>query len=285
MNTIKTWILLASLTALFMTIGGVLGGENGLLLALIFSIVMNIGSYWFSDKLVLRLYGAKEIKRGNLYTLTKKLAKRAKIPTPKLYIIENNQANAFATGRNPQNASVAINTGLINMLSETEISGVIAHELAHIRNRDTLVMTITATLAGAITSLINFSMFFGISATSEDNDRGNIFLTLIIAFLAPFAAMLVQMAISRTREYSADRVGALICKNPLALASALEKIEQSVHQNTQKINQGTAHLFIINPLHNNKMDNLFSTHPNTKNRILKLKQLDKMIKKKTKKTI
>lgn len=275
MNIIKTALLLAALTALFGWIGLMLGGQQGMVIALIVAAAMNIGSYWFSDKIVLKMYGAQPVERGGLYDMTYELAQRANMPMPKVYIIQNSQPNAFATGRNPQNAAVAVNTGLMDILNERELAGVVAHELAHIKNRDTLIMTITATIAGAISMLANFAMFFGgnSSSNSEENNSPNPIVAMLVMFLAPMAAMLVQMAISRTREYSADRTGAEICGDPEALASALMKLEQSasrIDNHIAEANPATAHMFIINPLHANRMDNLFSTHPNTQNRIQEL---------------
>jgi len=272
MNTMKTFILLAGMTALFGGIGFMLGGEQGMIMALVFAGVMNIGSWWFSDKMVLGLYGAKQIKSGPIYNMTLELVQRANMPMPRVYIIENAQPNAFATGRNPQNGAVAVTTGIMNILDDREMRGVIAHELAHIKNRDTLTMTITATIAGAISMLANFAMFFG---GGRDRPAGMIG-TIAVMILAPLAASLVQMAISRVREYSADKDGAEICGDPMALASALQKLEQAagrVDNHVAEQNPATAHMFIINPLHVRKMDNLFSTHPNTANRIKALQDM------------
>lgn len=268
----KTFILLAAMTALFGGIGFMLGGEQGMIMALVFAGVMNIGSWWFSDKMVLGLYGAKQIKSGPIYNMTLELVQRANMPMPRVYIIENAQPNAFATGRNPQNGAVAVTTGIMNILDDREMRGVIAHELAHIKNRDTLTMTITATIAGAISMLANFAMFFG---GGRDRPAGMIG-TIAVMILAPLAASLVQMAISRVREYSADKDGAEICGDPMALASALQKLEQAagrVDNHVAEQNPATAHMFIINPLHVRKMDNLFSTHPNTANRIKALQDM------------
>lgn len=273
MNMVKTAILLAGLTALFGWAGWAIGGESGMVIALGFAALTNIGSYWFSDKIVLRMYGAREINSGPVYDQTRALAAAADLPMPRVYIIDNPQPNAFATGRNPQNAAVAVNTGLLSILTPRELSGVIAHELAHIKNRDTLTMTVTATIAGAISMLAHFGLFFG---GHNNNRQGNAIATLLVMILAPLAAMLVQMAISRTREYSADRIGAEICGDPLALAGALEKLQQSarrVPNLAAENNPATAHMFIINPLHTHKVDNLFSTHPNTANRVAALRQM------------
>jgi heat shock protein HtpX len=268
----KTFMLLAALTGLFGGIGFMLGGEQGMIIALLFAAVMNIGSWWFSDKMVLKLYGAKQITSGPVYNMTSELARRADLPMPRVYIIENKQPNAFATGRNPQNGAVAVTTGIAHILDDRELRGVIAHELAHIKNRDTLTMTITATIAGAISMLANFAMFFG---SSRDRPGGAI-ATIAVMILAPLAASLVQMAISRVREYSADKDGAEICGDPMALASALQKLEavsMRVDNYVAEQNPATAHMFIINPLHMRSMDNLFSTHPNTENRVKALEKL------------
>lgn len=271
MNIFKTAILLAGLTALFGWAGWTIGGQSGMVIALAIAAAMNIGSYWFSDKIVLKMYGARQIHDGPLYQMTHNLAMRAGLPMPRVFIIDSPQPNAFATGRNPQNAAVAVNTGLMDILNERELAGVVAHELAHIRNRDTLIMTVTATIAGAISMLANFGMFFG-AGGGQNGERqgGNLLIGLAIMILAPLAAMLVQMAISRTREYSADKLGAEICGDPLALAGALKKLEASATRIDNPVaenNPATAHMFIINPLHARKIDNLFSTHPNTSNRI------------------
>lgn len=272
----KTFILLAGLTALFGWIGMMLGGQSGMVIALVIAAAMNIGSYWFSDKIVLKMYGARPVESGPLYEMTRALASRADLPMPRVYLIDNPQPNAFATGRNPQNAAVAVNTGLMDILTERELAGVVAHELAHIKNRDTLIMTVTATIAGAISMLANFAMFFGGGSHNGERQGGNALIGLLIMFLAPLAAMLVQMAISRTREYSADKTGAEICGDPLALAGALQKLEQSANRIDNHIaeaNPATAHMFIVNPLHAHRVDNLFSTHPNTQNRIKELELL------------
>jgi heat shock protein HtpX len=220
MNYFKTFILIAALTAFFGAIGYMVGGQGGMMVALVMAAVMNIGSYWFSDSIVLKMYKAEPVTGGGLYNLVEQLANRAGLPMPRVYIIDNPQPNAFATGRNPSHAAVAVNTGLINMMSEDELAGVLAHELTHIKNRDTLTMTITATLAGAIGMLSNIVMFTG--ARSSDGRR-NPLIGLVVMILAPLVASIIQMTISRTREYAADKGGAEICGNPLALASALAK--------------------------------------------------------------
>lgn len=275
MNTLKTFILLAGLTALFGWAGWMIGGESGMVIALGFAAISNIGAFWFSDKIVLSMYGAKQIKSGTLYNMVFDLAQRASLPMPRVYIIESAQPNAFATGRSPSHAAVAATRGIIDILNERELRGVMAHELAHIKNRDTLTMTVTATIAGAISILANFA--FWLVPAGGDRDRpAGIWGSLIVMILAPLAAMLVQMAISRTREYSADTGGAEICGDPLALATALQKLEAAAHRIPNYMaeqNPATAHMFIVNPLHLNRMDNLFSTHPNTQNRVRELERL------------
>jgi heat shock protein HtpX len=275
MNYAKTALLLAGLTGLFMAVGFLLGGQSGMLLALVIAAATNLFAYWNSDRMLLGMYGAQEVDRTtapDLYTMTEQLAARAGLPMPRLYIIHEDQPNAFATGRNPENAAVAVNTGLLNLMSREEVAGVIAHELAHIKNRDTLIMTITATVAGAISMIANFGLFF--SGSRENNNQGpGIIASLALMILAPLAAMVVQMMISRTREYAADRLAGEIVGNPLWLASGLQRLEQGVHaiQNARaEYNPATAPLFIINPLSGARMDNLFSTHPNTQNRVAAL---------------
>ncbi|MEN3376131.1 MAG: heat shock protein HtpX [Hyphomicrobiales bacterium] len=276
MNYVRTAILLAGLTALFMGVGYLIGGPTGAMIALIVAAAMNLFGYWNSDRMVLSMYGAQEVDARtapDLYALVQQLAGRANLPMPRVFIIDSPQPNAFATGRNPQHAAVAVSAGLMNSLTRDEAAGVIAHELAHVKNHDTLTMTITATIAGAISMLAQFGMFFG---GNRDSNNGGIVGTLAMVILAPLAAMLVQMAISRTREYAADRMGAEIVGEPRHLASALAKIENAAHQipNQQaEQNPATAHLFIINPLSGQRMDNLFSTHPATENRIAALEQL------------
>ncbi len=275
MNMTKTAILLAAMTALFMGIGFMIGGEGGAAIAFLIAAGMNVFAYWNSDKMVLRMHGAREVterEAPNYVRLVQRLAENADLPMPRTYIIETAQPNAFATGRNPENAAVAATTGLLNMLTPEELAGVMAHELAHIKNRDTLTMTVTATLAGAISMLANFALFFG----NNRNNAGGLIGTLAIMILAPMAAALVQMAISRTREYSADQLGAEICGRPMWLASALQRIENGaarIDNDAAERNPATAHMFIINPLHAHKRDSLFSTHPATANRIAKLQAM------------
>jgi heat shock protein HtpX len=277
MNYLRTAILLAGLTALFMGVGFLIGGESGALLALVFAGGMNFFAYWNSDRMVLSMHGAQEVDAASapdLHRLVGELAKNAGLPMPRVYLMDNPQPNAFATGRNPENAAVAVTTGLLQSLDREEVAGVIAHELAHIYNRDTLTMTITATIAGAISMLAQFGMFFG--GHNRENNHMGIVGTLAMAILAPIAAMLVQMAISRTREYAADNLGGRISGEPMALASALAKISsiaQQVPNETAEQSPATAHLFIVNPLSGERMDNLFATHPAPENRIAALEQL------------
>jgi heat shock protein HtpX len=275
MNYFKTALLLAGLTALFMAVGALIGGEAGMLIALVFAAAANVFSYWNADKLVLAINGATEVdEKGapTLFRIVRDLASRAGLPMPHVYVMESPQPNAFATGRNPEHAAVCATTGLLAMLNEDEIRGVLAHELAHVKNRDTLTMTITATLAGAISMLANFGLFFG---GSRDNNSG-VLGTIAAVLLAPLAAMIVQMAISRSREYEADRGGAAISGKPLALASALRKLDDAARQIPNlaaEANPAAAHLFIVNPLSGARMDNLFSTHPSTENRIAALEAM------------
>ena len=275
MNIIKTGVLLAAMTALFMAVGYAIGGQTGMMIAFIIAAAMNFLNYWKSDQMVLRMHNAVEVDERNapeFYEIVKRLAEAAELPMPAVYIINTHQPNAFATGRNPENSAVAASTGLLESLTMEEVAGVMAHELAHIQNRDTLTMTITATFAGAISMLANFAMFFG---GSRDRPGGFIG-TLVLMIAAPFAASIVQMAISRTREYAADKRGAEICGNPIWLASALEKIasgSQRIPNHAAEKNPATAHMFIINPLGQFRRDNLFSTHPDTQNRIAALENL------------
>jgi heat shock protein HtpX len=275
MNMMRTAMLMAAMTALFLVVGAMLGGQTGMLLALAFAAATNLFAYWNSDKLALAANGAQEIQRADapdLYDMVAELAGRAQLPMPRVYVIHEDQPNAFATGRNPENAAVAVNTGLMAMLTRQELAGVIAHELAHIKYRDTLTMTITATLAGAISSIAQWGLLFGGNRSNGPGVIGSIAL----AILAPLAAMLVQMAISRSREYAADRLGAEICGDPNALAGALAKIShgaQVIPNENAEANPAMAHMFIVNPLTGQGMDNLFSTHPNVENRIAALQAL------------
>jgi heat shock protein HtpX len=279
MNHLKTFVLLAALTALFGAVGLWLGGVNGMLIALVVVGAMNLFSYWNADKIVLRLYRAQPVDETHPNAMVRvyvtdvlEMAEGAGLPRPKVAIIPNDQPNAFATGRDPKNAAVCATTGLLDMLTREEVRAVMAHELAHVKNRDTLTMTVTATVAGAISALANFALIFG-----GDRDRpGGIVGTIALMLLAPMAAALVQMAISRSREYEADRVGAEIAGDPHALASALQKIEahaRRVVNHTAERNPASAQLFIINPLSGQGADNLFSTHPATGNRVRALMEL------------
>ncbi len=278
MNLVRTAMLLAFMTALFMVVGFMIGGRSGMMIAFVVAAGMNFFSYWNSDRMVLSAYRAQEVDERNapeFFAIIRDLARNAGLPMPKVYLYDSPQPNAFATGRNPENAAVAASTGLLSALSPEEVAGVMAHELAHVQSRDTLTMTITATLAGAISMLGNFAFFFGGNRENNNNPLG--FVGVLLAMIvAPMAAMLVQMAISRTREYSADRRGAEICGNPLWLASALGKIARgasNIPNYDAERNPATAHMFIINPLTGAGMDNLFSTHPNTDNRIAALQEM------------
>jgi heat shock protein HtpX len=278
MSFFRTAILLAALTALFMGVGFLVAGQSGMVIAFLVAAAMNLFAYWNSDKMVLSMYGAHEADERSapeLYALVRQLAQQAGLPMPRVYIMDNPQPNAFATGRNPDHAAVAVTTGLLKTLSKEELQGVLAHELGHIKNRDTLTMTITATIAGAISMLANFGFYFG---GGRNNNSGGVGLigTLLLVILAPIAAGLVQMGISRGREYEADRFGAETTKRPLWLASALTKIASAAKQIPNppaERNPATAHIFIVNPLSGARMDNLFSTHPNVENRIARLTDL------------
>jgi heat shock protein HtpX len=275
---LRTAILLAGLTALFMAVGYLLGGAAGALTALIFAMAMNLFTYWNADRMVLSSYDAQEVDAGSapeFVGLVAELARRAGLPMPRVYVIDNPQPNAFATGRNPSHAAVAATTGLLSMLTRDEAAAVISHELGHVRNHDTLLMTVTATLAGAISMLAHFGFHLG-GGSRDGNSGVGLLGTLATIILAPLAAMLVQMAISRTREYAADAAGAEISGKPEALASALAKIDAAARQIENvpaEENPATAHMFIINPLSGARMDSLFSTHPATENRIAALREI------------
>ncbi|MER9104364.1 zinc metalloprotease HtpX [Mesorhizobium sp. M0239] len=276
MNTIRTAMLLAAMTALFMGVGFLIGGTGGMMIALLIAAGTNLFSYWNADKMVLSMNRAVEVDERNApeyYAIVQAMAKQAGLPMPKTYLIDNPQPNAFATGRNPQNAAVAASTGLLQALTPEEVAAVMAHELAHVQHRDTLTMTIVATFAGAISMLGNFAFFF---SGNRDNNPFGFVGVLVAMIVAPFAAMVVQMAVSRTREYEADRRGAEICGHPLWLASALDKIARGaerIRNPDAERNPATGHLFIINPLHGERMDSLFSTHPATENRIAALQAM------------
>jgi heat shock protein HtpX len=274
MSFARVALMLAGMTGLFLAVGYLIGGQGGMVIALLLAGGMNVFAYWNSDKMVLRMHNAREVDARaapDLYGIVHQLTQRANMPMPKVYVIDTPQPNAFATGRNPDHAAVAATRGLIEMLTPEELAGVMAHEIGHIRNRDTLTMTITATIAGAVSMLANFALFFG-----GNRNAGGIIGSLALAILAPMAAGLVQMAISRTREYSADQAGAEISGHPMWLASALEKIENYAHRSRNdyaEANPATAHMFIINPLSGEGRDSLFSTHPATANRVAALKKL------------
>ena len=274
MGYVKTGILMAAMTGLFLAMGYVIGGPTGALIALAVAAGMNLFTWWKSDTMVLRMHNAREVDAytaPELQQIVMELARNADMPTPKIYVIQNDQPNAFATGRNPDNSAVAATTGLLERLSRDEIAAVMAHELAHIRNYDTLTMTVTATFAGAISMLANFAMFF-----RGGNNRQNPIALIAMMILAPMAAAVVQMAVSRSREYEADRMGAEICGNPLWLASALQRIQgfaSQIDNASAERNPATAHMFIINPLHAFKRDKLFSTHPATENRVAALQEM------------
>ena len=280
-NWIKTFVLMAGITALFGAVGAAVGGGTGMMLALLVAGGMNVYAYWFSDKAVLKMYGAQEVNAENnygegqfrnYYNMVKELAENAQLPMPKVYVINEQQPNAFATGRNPEHAAVAATVGIMQTLSERELRGVMAHELAHVKHRDTLISTISATVAGAISSIAQFGMFFG--GRGGDGERSiSPIVSMLMMFLAPMAAGLIQMAISRSREYEADRVGAEISKDPKALADALTKISNYAHQipnQTAEAHPETGQMMIINPLAGISFDSLFSTHPKTEERVRRL---------------
>jgi heat shock protein HtpX len=286
-NHTRTFILIAVIVALFVGVGHLIGGPQGALMAFLLAGALNFYAYWNSDKIVLRIYNAQEITshlHPEFYRIVQTLAQKASLPMPRVYIIDSPQPNAFATGRNPQNAAVAATTGLLRLLDSRQISGVMAHELAHIANRDTLTMTLTATLAGAIGYLAQLPFLFG-GHHREGEQRSHGFIVhLVVMVLAPLAAMLVQMAISRTREYSADELGAKISGDPMALANALEQIDVAAHRVDNPVaeeNPATAHMFIINPLSAGGVDNLFSTHPKTENRVRRLADIAQQFKNQT----
>ncbi len=279
MNTTKTIVLMVGLTVLLVMIGGAFGGRNGMIMAFIFASAMNLFSYWFSDKIVLRMYGAREVTEQDapvLYGVTRDLAMKMEIPMPKVYVIPTQALNAFATGRNPKHAAVAATEGIIRMLSREELAGVMAHELAHVRNRDILIGTIAATIAGAISMLANmaqWAMIFGGGRRSDDEGNGSAIGAIAMIIVAPIAAALIQMAISRSREYQADATGARVCGNPLSLANALRKLHLGAQRMPMDANPATAHMFIVNPLRGGGLVNLFSTHPPMEDRIARLEAM------------
>ena len=282
MNTLKTFFLLMVLTGMLLLIGAAIGGQAGLIIALVFALAMNFGAYWFSDKIALSMAHAKEITREDdpeFYDLVEEQARLADMPMPRVYEIDSDSPNAFATGRNPQNAAVAATTGIRRILTRDELAGVMAHEMAHVGNRDTLIMTIVATIAGAISMLAfmaQFAAIFGSFGGHSDDDEGggtNIVGLLIIAIVMPIAATLIRLAISRAREYQADQTGAHNCGDPDALARALEKLEMGAELRPMKVNEAASHLFIVNPLSGKSMARLFSTHPPIEERCRRLREM------------
>ncbi|UGV39860.1 zinc metalloprotease HtpX [Methanococcoides orientis] len=283
-NMFKTTLLLASLTGLLVIVGNLIGGTSGMIIAFAFAVILNFGSYWYSDKIVLKMYHAKEVTESEspkLYEIVRKLAMRADLPMPKVYIVETSMPNAFATGRDPKHAAVAATTGILNLLTPEEIEGVLAHELAHVKNRDTLISAVAATIAGVITMLATWARWaaiFGGIGGRDDNGGTNIVGFIALAIVAPLAATIIQLAISRSREFAADAEGARISQKPWALASALSKLEsgaQNYHprRNDVQPSENTAHMFIVNPLRGSKMMNLFRTHPTTEERIRRLNSM------------
>ena len=277
-NMMKTTLFLALLTGLFVAVGGLLGGQSGMVMAFVLALVMNFVSYWFSDKIVLKMYGAQPLSEGEapvIYRIVRRLATQARIPMPKLYLLPSAAPNAFATGRNPQHAAVAVTDGILRIMDETELEGVLAHELSHVLNRDILISTVAATIAGAISMLANMAqwgMMFG--GSRDDEDRGSNPIALILTIiLAPLAAMLIQMAVSRAREFQADASGAQLTRNPNGLASALGKLEQAGRVVQMNANPATAHMFIVNPLTGRALMNLFMTHPPVQERIARLRAM------------
>jgi heat shock protein HtpX len=278
MNTLRTTLLLGLLTCLLVVAGGAIGGRSGMTLALFMAGAMNLISYWFSDKIVLAMYGAREVGEQDypeLYAMVRQLALQAGMPLPRVYLIENDTPNAFATGRNPEHAAVAVTTGIMRILTREELLGVLAHELSHVRHRDILISSIAATVAGAITYLAHMAQWAAMFGGGRDSDDegGGIFGLILMAILAPIAAMLIQMAISRSREFEADRGGAQISGNPLYLAGALRKLEMANQQIPMAANPATAHMFIVNPLSGAGLMSLFSTHPPLDERIRRLESM------------
>jgi heat shock protein HtpX len=281
MNTLKTTILLSTLTGLLMLVGRALGGTGGMFIAFMFAILMNGGAYWFSDRLALRMAGAREVspfEAPDLHRLVAELARRAELPMPRVFLVDTEAPNAFATGRNPAHGVVAVTTGIMGILDRDELAAVIAHELGHIKNRDTLISSVAATVAGAITMIANmaqWALLFGGLGGSDDEEGGmaGVFGGIIMIILAPLAATLIQLAISRAREFGADAAAARICGDPVALASALRKLEQWSTRRPMAVDPATAHLYIVNPFHGNAIASLFRTHPPTEQRIARLEQL------------
>ena len=277
MNYIKTGLLLAALTILLVWVGAVFGGPRGAMIAFIFALIINGVSYWYSDKIVLKLYKAKEVPERqfyHLYNLVKELSRSGGLPMPKIYMVENSSPNAFATGRNPEKAVVCVTRGLLELLDENELKGVLAHELAHVKNRDTLIMTVTAAIAGAIMMLAYAARWAAIFSGRDRRGSGNIISLLAVSIIAPLAAIVVQLAISRSREYAADRQGAYIAKDPMGLAGALGRLSEAAKARPMKeAAPQTAHLFIVNPFRASFITNLFSTHPPIAERVKRLRQL------------
>lgn len=279
-NVLKTGILMAALTAIIVAIGDYVGGPSGMITALIFAGLMNFFMYWFSDRIVLTLYGAQEVgptEAPELHAIVERLSRQAGLPKPRVYMIPMHQPNAFATGRDPAHAAVAVTQGIVGMLTPDELEGVLAHELAHVRNRDILISTIAATMAGAITMIarmLQYAAFFG-GMSRDEEDRGNALGALILAIVAPIAAIIIQMAISRSREYLADETGAKISGRPLSLARALTKIERAVHALPADVNPASAHMFIVNPLSAEGIFTLFSTHPPIPERVARLERMSR----------
>ena len=283
-NMLKTTLLLATLTGLLVIVGQMVGGTSGMIIAFIFAVIMNFGTYWYSDKIVLKMYRAQEVTAADypdLYGIVQKLVLRANLPMPKVYIVHTSMPNAFATGRNPQHAAVAATTGILDLLNAEELEGVLAHELAHVRNRDTLISAIAATIAGVITMLATWAQWaaiFGGIGGRDNEGNGNIIGFIALAIVAPIAATIIQLAISRSREFAADAEGARISQKPWALANALEKLEYgSTHYRERRgdvqASQSTAHMFIVNPLKGSTLMNLFRTHPVTEERIKRLRAM------------
>jgi heat shock protein HtpX len=274
-NTLKTTLLLASLTGLIVWIGGYFGGQGGMLFAFVFAVMMNFGAYWFSDKVVLTMYRARQVdpaQAPELYRMVERLAQKSGLPTPRVYVIPSDSPNAFATGRNPEHAVVAVTQGILRLMNNEELEGVLAHELGHIKNRDILISSIAATLAGAImmlASMARWAAIFG-GVGRDDDDGGGVFGLLFMMFLAPLAALVIQMAISRTREYQADSTAAEMTGSPYGLAHALEKLGKATQRIPMQANPSTAHMFIVNPLSGRSMLKLFSTHPPLEDRIRRL---------------
>jgi heat shock protein HtpX len=273
-NTLKTAVLLGALTGLLLLIGNAIGGQSGMVTALVLAAVMNLGAYWFSDTLVLKMTGAQPVDpraAPELWNLVRRVAEKSNMPMPRLYVMQAAQPNAFATGRDPEHAVVAVTAGIMDVLSPRELEGVLAHELGHVANRDTLVSAVAATLAGAVSYIAQMAYFFG--GRGDDDEGGNPLVGLLALIFAPLAALLIQLAISRGREFGADRTGAETTQDPLALASALEKIDVAARGTPMRVNPSAAHLFLVNPLSGQSLAGLFSTHPPTAERVRRLRQM------------